>query len=270
MPGGRREFITQVNQISDALLIALVFWMAHSAREQLAFLFPFRYQVYHATFEFGVIAPFRYYKWLYLIILPFYPFLLDINGFYSRAHGLRRRNTFWILLKSCAICVLAVMAAMYFFRLSMLSRAVVMIFAAFSVVALFVKDRLFQAHMHRRARKGKDVTEIILVGSPDRNAHFVEQLELHPEWSLRIAAQLNPNGDLLQELPVLLHRLPVGCVVFNVTQTAFSEIEKASASGAPCARRPVPRTRSSWRRRRTRMRIGTRRANATPRPTRST
>jgi exopolysaccharide biosynthesis polyprenyl glycosylphosphotransferase len=227
MAGGRREFITQVNQIGDALLIALVFWLAHAVREQLAFLFPFRYQVYGYTIEFGVIAPFRYYKWLYLIILPLYPFLLDINGFYSRARGLRRRNTVWILFKSCAICVLAIMAAMYFFRLSMLSRGVVMLFALFSILALFVKDQLFQAHMRHRARKGKDVTEIILVGSPERNTEFAELLAVHPEWSLRIAAQLNPNGNLLQDLPSMLHRLPVGCVVFTVTQTAFSEIEKA-------------------------------------------
>ena len=175
MAVGRREFITQANQIGDALLIALVFWLAHAAREQLAFLFPFRYQFYGSTIEFGVIAPFRYYKWLYLIILPLYPFLLDINGFYSRARGLRRRNTAWILLKSCAICVLAIMAAMYFFRLSVLSRGAVMLFAVFSVVALFFKDQLFQAHMRHRARKGKDVTEIILVGSPERNTEFAQQ-----------------------------------------------------------------------------------------------
>ena len=114
--------------------------------------------------QFDIIAPFRYYKWLYLIILPLYPFLLDLNGFYSRAHTLARRNTVWILLKSCAICTLAVMAAMYFFKLAMLSRGVVVIFALFSIVALFAKDRLFQAHMRNRALRGKDLTEVILVG----------------------------------------------------------------------------------------------------------
>jgi exopolysaccharide biosynthesis polyprenyl glycosylphosphotransferase len=178
-------------------------------------------------FNFGMIAPFRYYKWLYLIILPLYPFLLDINGFYSRSHTLRRRNTLWILAKSCAISTLAVMAAMYFFRLAVLSRGVIVLFSAFSIVALFVKDQLFQAHMRHRARTGKEVTEIILVGSEERNAEFAALLEEHPEWSLRVAARLNPNGSLLTELPALLHRYPVGCVVFSVTQTAFSEIEKA-------------------------------------------
>jgi exopolysaccharide biosynthesis polyprenyl glycosylphosphotransferase len=227
MPSKQREFIVQANQIGDALLIAVVFWAAHAFREQLAYSFPFRYQFLGYTFEFGMIAPFRYYKWLYLIILPIYPFLLDINGFYSRSHTLRRRNTLWIIVKSCAVSTLAIMAAMYFFKLGMLSRHVLVFFSAFSVVALLAKNQIFQAHMRHRARSGREVTEVILVGSEDRNAEFATLLEEHPEWSLRVAAQFNPNGNLLQELPAMLHRYPVGCVIFNVTQTAFSEIEKA-------------------------------------------
>ena len=227
MPAKRREFIIQANQIGDALLIALVFWLSHVAREQLSYSYPLAHHFLGFTVAFGMIAPFRYYKWLYLIILPLYPFLLDINGFYSRAHTLRRRNTVWILTKSCAICSLAVMAAMYFFRLQMLSRGVVALFAVFSIVALFAKDQIFQALMRHRARTGKEVTDIILVGSEERNAEFASLLEEHPEWSLRVTHRLDPNGNLLAELPVLLHNNPVGCVVFNVSQTAFSEIEKA-------------------------------------------
>ena len=227
MPSRRREFIIQANQIGDALLIAVVFRLAHALREELAYLFPFPMSFHGFATQFVMIASFRYYKWLYLIILPLYPFLLDLNGFYSRAHTLRRRNTVWILLKSCAICTLAVMAAMYFFKLAMLSRMVVVIFALLSIVALFAKDRFFQMYMRNRALRGKDLTEVILVGSEDRNTEFTKLLEEHPEWSLRVAARLDPNNNLLTELPVLLHRLPVGCVIFNVSQTAFSEIEKA-------------------------------------------
>src|SRR5580704_14267807 len=227
MPSRRREFIIQANQIGDALLIAVVFRLAHALREQLAYLFPFPFSFLGQIHQFDIIAPFRYYKWLYLIILPLYPFLLDLNGFYSRAHTLARRNTVWILLKSCAICTLTVMAAMYFFKLAMLSRGVVLIFAMFSIVALFAKDQLFQVHMRNRARRGKDLTEVILVGSEERNAEFAGLLEEHPEWSLRVTARLDPNDNLVDQLPAMLHCHPVGCVIFNVSQTAFSEIEKA-------------------------------------------
>ena len=227
MPSRRREFIIQVNQIGDALLIAAVFWLAHAVREHLAYLFPLPISVYGTVIEFGMIAPFRYYKWLYLVILPLYPFLLDLNGFYSRAHTLARRNTVWILAKSCAICTLAVMAAMYFFKLAMLSRWVVAFFALFSIVALFAKDRIFQVYMRNRARRGQDFTEVILVGSEERNAEFAALLDEHPEWSLRVTAKLDPTDNLVTQLPAMLHCHPVGCVIFNVSQTSFSEIEKA-------------------------------------------
>jgi len=227
MQSKRREFIIQVNQISDALLIAVVFWFAHFLREELAFRYPLPYRILGFSSSFGIVAPFRYYKWLYLIILPVYPLLLDINGFYSRAYTLRRRNTLWILVKSCAVCMLVIVAAMYFFRLAMLSRWVVALFALFSIAALFAKDRLFQMFMRYRARSGKDVTQVILVGSEEHNAEFTTLLEEHPEWSLRVAASLDPSANLLTELPSLLHNHPIGCVVFNVSQTAFGEIEKA-------------------------------------------
>jgi exopolysaccharide biosynthesis polyprenyl glycosylphosphotransferase len=228
MSNGRREFIIQVSQIADGLLIAAVFWFAHAMREQLAFSFPFPYHLLGHTIQHGMIAPFRYYKWLYLIILPVYPFLLDVNGFYSRSHGKQLRTTVWILIKSSVVCTLAVMAAMFFFRpLAWLSRAVVIIFSALSVIALLVKDRSFQAYLRHRARRGKEVTEIILVGSEQRNAEFAALLDEHPEWSLRVAARLDTTADLLSELPAMLHRYPVGCVIFNVSQTAFDQIEKA-------------------------------------------
>ncbi|MGD1019533.1 MAG: sugar transferase [Verrucomicrobiia bacterium] len=227
MSNRRREFIIQGSQIADGLLIAAVFWFAHALREQLAFSFPFPYHVFGYTMQHGLIAPFRYYKYLYLVVLPVYPFLLDVNGFYSRSHSQRLRNTVWILVKSSIICTLAVMAYMFFFHQAMLSRGVVVIFSLLSIAALFVKDQFFQAFLRHRARSGKEVTEIILVGSEERNAEFAALLDEHPEWSLRVTAKLDSNTNLISELPAMLHRYPVGCVVFNVSQTAFGEIEKA-------------------------------------------
>ena len=228
MANRRREFIIQVSQVADGILIAVVFWLAHAFRAQLAFSFPFPYQILGYKIQHGLIAPFRYFKWLYLIVLPLYPFLLDINGFYSRPHGQQPRNTIWIIFKSGIICTLTVMAAMFLYRpLSALSRSVVVIFCFFSIIALFIKDRLFQAFLRHRARSGREVTDVLLVGPEDRNAEFAGLLDEHPEWSLRIVDRLNLTGNLLTELPAMLHRYPVGCVVFNVTQTAFSEIEKA-------------------------------------------
>jgi exopolysaccharide biosynthesis polyprenyl glycosylphosphotransferase len=153
--------------------------------------------------------------------------LLDLNGFYTRPHGCRRRLTLWILVKSVSICTLIVIAATYFLGLTAASRGVIILFAAFSVVALFAKDLIFQACMQAHARGGRITRPIILVGSEERNAEFEKTLEEHPEWNFGVVAKLDPSRDSLQRLPEMLHSQAISCVIFNVAQTYFSEVEKA-------------------------------------------
>lgn len=218
MPSKHRELVVQFSQITDALLIALIFWLSHAFREELAYRFPA---------HFSMIHPFRYYKWLYLVILPLYPILLDVNGFYKRPHPMRSGEALWILAKSVVICAMVVIAVMYFFRLNVISRGVVMLFAGFSVAALFGKDLLFHLYLRASARSQKFARSVLLVGPPDKNAEFQSLLEQHPEWNLHVVARLDPTEGQLTRLPELLHYEPIGCVIFNVAQTYFSEIEKA-------------------------------------------
>lgn len=217
MPSKQRELLIQFGQITDALLIALVFWLAHAFREELSFRFP----------EIAMIAPFRYYKWLYLVVLPVYPILLDVNGFYTRPYSMRRRETLWILIKSMAVCILCVIAVMYFFQLKVISRGVVMLFGGLSVVALLAKDMLVHAYIRASARSRRFSRPVLLVGSPEKNDEFERLLEQNPEWNLHVVARLDPADGKLDRLPELLHYEPIGCVIFNVAQTAFSEVEKA-------------------------------------------
>ncbi|MEI6083518.1 MAG: sugar transferase [Verrucomicrobiota bacterium] len=214
----QRELAHQFNQITDALLIALVYWLAHALREQLAYLYPE---------NFSIIAPFRYYKWLYLVILPVLPLLLDFNGYYSRPLALRPGPTLWRLIKSVSVGALLVIAVIYFFNLAALSRGVVLLFAALSVVALFVKDLLTQLYRRSVAGQPELATACLLVGPPAKNIEFEQLLQQNADWRLNIVARLEPTTEWLTQLPEILHRQPIGCVIFNVSQTYFSDVEKA-------------------------------------------
>lgn len=218
MPANHREITTQFSQIMDALVVAAMYYAAHALREQLAFLYP-EY--------FTLIAPFRYYKWLYLLILPALPLLLDINGYYSRPMTLGRRPTFWILTKSVTLCALLVIAMIYFMTMTSLSRGVILLFAALTIAALFLKDEIARAYRRTAARQPELATACLLIGPPDRNAEFEQLLAHHPEWRLRVTTRLDPTTAWLAQLPELLHRDPIGCVIFNVSQTYFSDVEKA-------------------------------------------
>lgn len=218
MPNRQRELIIQFSQITDALLIAVVFWLAHAFRSELAFRFPE---------HFPMIAPFRSYKWLYLVILPIYPILLDVNGVYTRPTLQRRRETLWMLTKSVAIGSLIVIGVMYFLQRDVPSRGVVMVFSVFSVAALLAKDLIFQGYLRKYARSHRFSRSVLLVASAAKNTEFERLLAQHPEWNLQVVESLDPDAGSLEKLPEILHRQPIACVIFDVGQTYFSEVEKA-------------------------------------------
>lgn len=227
MPSKQREIASQFHQLSDALVIALAYWLAHWLRETLAFWFPPGSQWAGVEFGFPLIAPFRYYKWMYLVILPLAPLLLDFNGYYSRPIGLRRGQTLWILAKSVGVAALVVIAVMYFFNLAALSRGVILLFAVLSIGALFLKDQLARAYLRHAARRSDQATACLLVGPPDKNAEFAALLDQRPDWGLKVIGQLDPSREPLSQLPERLHSEPIGCVVFNVTQTTFDDVQQA-------------------------------------------
>lgn len=218
MPQKRREIFIQFNMLSDALVLVFVFWFAHAFRQELA---------YRDPLAFPLIAGFRYYKWLYLVIIPLYPLLLDINGHYDHSRRGQTPQVLWTILKSVATATLVIIAIMYFFQLSLLSRGVILLFAALSVAALQIKDMVFQLWLRRQVVRGRHARSAILVGSAESNMEFEAALAQNPDWNLRVLVTLDPAKQSLQHLPQLLHTNTVDCVVFNVGQTNFSEVERA-------------------------------------------
>ena len=228
MSSKQRDLVIQLNQFSDALLIAVVFWVAHAVREHLAYWYPLPLRLAGwYELQFPAIATFRSYKWLYLIILPVCPFVLDVNGYYARAHPLGTRQTMWVLIKSVALCALVVISAMYFLGLTQLSRGVIVLFAALAVVALLLKDRLYQYYLRQTARQSRLGQPVVLVGPAARNEEFGRLLDEHPEWNLRVLERVVPGPELQRKLTAILHTYPVSCVIFNMEQTSFADVEAA-------------------------------------------
>jgi hypothetical protein len=107
----------------DAALFALALWLAHSFRE-----------LFHEISHFS--HPFELYIWLYLIIIPATPLVLESQGFYSRPLFGSRWATIWPLLRGCTFITIGVILVMFLFRVE-LARGVIILFgvAAFATVA---------------------------------------------------------------------------------------------------------------------------------------
>src|SRR5580700_4457741 len=105
----------QIHQLMDACIFAVAFW--------LAYLFRGNADV-RDLLGLDDISPFGNYVWLYLILMPTAPMVLEAQGFYDRPVYSSRQQTAWQLFKGCLFTVLVLVLALFFRRAS-IARSVV-------------------------------------------------------------------------------------------------------------------------------------------------
>src|SRR3954451_11807021 len=108
----------QVHQLMDASLFAVSFWVAYVLRSNPQII---------DFFHLDDVSPFDDYVWLYLILIPAAPLILEAQGFYNRPVLSSRRSTVWSLFKGCLITALALILVLFFFRM-IIARAVIVWF----------------------------------------------------------------------------------------------------------------------------------------------
>jgi hypothetical protein len=73
MNARKQEIRLQLNQLIDALLLGGVFWLAHALRHNKLVVFD----------SMAEIPDFKYFLWMLAVIMPFGPFLLELQGYYN-------------------------------------------------------------------------------------------------------------------------------------------------------------------------------------------
>src|SRR5436309_2081370 len=103
-----RQIRRQIHQLMDACLFALAFWLAYVLRSDPNII---------DVFSLDPIGPFNFF-WLYLILIPAAPLILEAQGFYNRPMICSRQETIWPLFKGCLFTALGLILALFFFRMS--------------------------------------------------------------------------------------------------------------------------------------------------------
>src|SRR4051812_12679568 len=155
-----RQLRTQFNQLKDTALFALALWLAHTARTQWDFdlfglgthLFEtLHWDMFNPSHE---IEPFAAFEWLYLILIPAVPLILEWQGFYDRPLLGRRRDTAWRLLKATFVTTVGVILCTFFYK-TLLARGVILLFGAFSFVLVFLSEEALRIYYKRRLQQSQ-------------------------------------------------------------------------------------------------------------------
>jgi exopolysaccharide biosynthesis polyprenyl glycosylphosphotransferase len=213
-----RQIRMQIHQLMDACLFALAFYLAYLLRSNVGL----------ANFlgrppETG---SFDTYVWLYLILIPAAPLILEAQGFYSRPILYSRRTTLWQLFKGCLFVTLGLVLVLFLAKM-MLARWIVIWFGGISFILLLLKEESLRLMSRSKLAQSQYRRRFILVGSPDETSEMRDQLKANSEDSIEVLAELNLNELPVGGLVGVLHDQAVNGVILSARHSSFAQVEEA-------------------------------------------
>ena len=124
----------QIHQMMDACLFALSFWLAYVLRAS---------EMIQKRFELQPVSDFANFFWIYLILIPVAPLVLEAQGFYNRSQLGPRRAILWALFKGCFITTVGLIITFFFIK-NYPARSVVIWFGIISFVLVYLKEEVLR------------------------------------------------------------------------------------------------------------------------------
>jgi exopolysaccharide biosynthesis polyprenyl glycosylphosphotransferase len=205
----------QFHQMMDACLFAVSLWLAHVLRSDPDII---------SLFNLHEIAAFDSYVWMYLVLLPVAPMVLEVQGYYNRPMLCSRTTTAWLLLKGCVTTSLVLILAMFLYQTGT-PRWIPIWFTIISFILVFSKEELFRVFAGKLALSSHR-RRFVLVGTAEETARICREIKSKSE-SIDVLAEMNLNETPVQRLVGLLHEHSINGVIVSAKRSMFDQVEAA-------------------------------------------
>ncbi|MDB6125905.1 MAG: exopolysaccharide biosynthesis polyprenyl glycosylphosphotransferase [Pedosphaera sp.] len=212
-----RQIKMQIQQLLDALLFAVSFWLAWIFRANPDVM---------QFFGLSPVSPFTSYYLLYLVLIPTGPLVLEAQGFYDQPMLSPRRTAVWPLFKGCLFTTVGLIMILFFFRLE-LARSVAILFGFISFSLIFLKEEFVRFGMKSKFARAQFERRFVLVGTEAETAELRRELKAKPEDGMVVLAEMDLNTKSLDGLTHLLHEHSVNGVILNAKHNDFKQVESA-------------------------------------------
>jgi exopolysaccharide biosynthesis polyprenyl glycosylphosphotransferase len=238
-----RQLRVQVNQLIDGGVFALGLWLAWVIRYYWTYFGPnlveaiFGHPGVEALFGtkevasiFGSrgvdeIARFTDYFWLFLVVIPMTPMVLEWQGFYERLVFSPVKQMAWQLAKACTICAVGLILIDFMLR-KYPARGVFVLFGFCSFGLMFLKEELVRVAYKTQLGQAQYKRRIILAGALKDIRRLQADIGRWTE-DLEVVGEFDLNTRPVEELVVVLHELSVNALVIAARHTFFDRVEKA-------------------------------------------
>jgi exopolysaccharide biosynthesis polyprenyl glycosylphosphotransferase len=208
----------QVHQLVDTCLFAISFWLAYELRANVYVI---------EWLRLDPVSPFKGFAWLYLVLIPAAPLVLEAQGFYSRPMFCSRWATIWPLAKGCAFVTVGLIVALFVEKEVPIARWVVVWFGMISFILVLIKEEIWRAVWMSDVAQAQYKRRFILVGSKAETSRMREDLLVRNDEGLVITALVDLNETSTERLVQLLHEHSVNGVILSARHTFFEHIENA-------------------------------------------
>ncbi len=214
-----RQIRIQVYQFIDGGLFALGLWLGWLIRYH-----------WHGLPIAGLdqvdpIRDFGHYFWLFLVVIPMTPLILDWQGYYERPVFSPRRQEVWQLAKACAISTIGLILIDFMLRLNG-ARGVYVLFGFCSLGLMIVKGELFRWAYQSKLGQAQFKRRIILIGTAEDTRQLRESIGPALQ-ELEIIGEFDLNKSSIEDLVSFLHEHSVNTVIINARNTVLGHIEAA-------------------------------------------
>ena len=207
----------QIQQLLDACLFAVSFWLAYEIRS---------WPLVIDLFGLPPVAPFETFVSFYLVLIPAVPLVLESQGFYNRSMVAPRRTIFWPLLRGCFLVALGLTLLLFFFRMY-LPRSVIFGFGALSFATVWLKEEVLRLGFKTKFTQAQLRRRFILMGPAEETARMQAAIRARPDGSLLVLAELDLTATPVPRLVELLHEHSANGVIISARHANFEQVEAA-------------------------------------------
>ena len=207
----------QIHELMDACLFAVGFYLAYVLRSDDDIV-----KLLHLP----EVATFDNYVWLYLVLIPAAPMVLEAQGFYNRPLLCSRATTAWMLFKGCLFTTLGLILALFLFRVE-IARWVPIWFGCISFVLVFAKEEILLSLTRSQLAQSQNRRRFLLIGPSDETTRVRRELRSKSHEAIDVASELDLNEVPISQLIDLLHEHSVNGVIICAKRALFDQIEAA-------------------------------------------
>jgi exopolysaccharide biosynthesis polyprenyl glycosylphosphotransferase len=220
-----RQFRVKINMVIDGCVFALGLWLAWAIRyywAQICVMLKFRVDT---------IAPFQTnYFWLFLVVMPMTPLVLELQGFYERQVFSSAQQILWQLGRACTICAVGLILITFMLKNDMeVARSVFVLFGFCSFSLMLLKEKMVRAVHKTNLGQTQFSRRIIVVGADEDTHQMLAEIRKRSE-ELKVMGQFDLNATPIEtpieELVTFLHEHSINAVVVGARHTFFNQVEK--------------------------------------------